>query len=59
MELVGKDPEEGLAVQRKHDGEIRTQRAPHKHVVNNCPEACIESDLQNQTGVRKRQHSGT
>lgn len=40
-ELIGKDPEEGLAVQRKHDGEIGAHRAPNEHVVKDRPEACI------------------
>lgn len=45
VELIWKDPEEGLTVQSKHDGEVRAQRAPDKHMVENCPEACVESDL--------------
>lgn len=40
-EVIGKDPEEDLAVQRKHDGEIGAHRAPNEHVVKDRPEACI------------------
>lgn len=49
VELIGKDPEEGLTVQGEHDGEVGAQRAPHKHMVDNCPEACVKSDLHNHT----------
>lgn len=49
MELIGKDPEEGLTVQGEHDGEVGAQRAPHKHMVDDCPEACVKSDLHNHT----------
>lgn len=49
VELIGKDPEEGLTVQSEHDGEVGAQRAPHKHMVDNCPEACVKSDLHNHT----------
>lgn len=45
VELIWKDPEEGLTVQSKHDGEVGAHRAPDKHMVENCPEACVESDL--------------
>lgn len=45
VELIWKDPKETLTVQRKHDGEVRAQRAPDKHVVENCPEAGVERDL--------------
>lgn len=56
-ELIGKDPEEGLTVQSEHDCEVGAQRAPHKHMVDNCPEACVKGNLYNHTH-RKRQ-SGT
>lgn len=49
MELTGKDPEEGLTVQGKHDGEVGAQRAPHKHMVDDCPEACVKSNLHTET----------
>lgn len=49
VELIRKDPEEGLTVQSKHDDEIGAQRAPHKHMVEHCPEAGIENNLQTQT----------
>lgn len=53
VELIGKDPEEGLTVQSEHDGEVGAQRAPHKHMVDNCPEACVKSDLHNYTHTQK------
>ena len=57
MELIGKDPEEGLTVQSDHDGEEAAQRAPHKHVVDNSPEACVESDLRNHTQTDTHKHA--
>lgn len=55
VELIGKDPEEGLTVQSKHDGEVGAQRAPHKHMVDNCPEACVKSDLHSHTHTETQQ----
>lgn len=52
VELVGKDPEQGLTVQSEHDGEVGPQRAPHKHMVDKRPEACVKSDLKNHTETR-------
>lgn len=54
VELIGKDPEEGLTVQSQHDGEVGAQRAPHKHMVDYCPEARVQRDLHHtQRHVKK------
>lgn len=58
-ELIGKDPEEGLTVQSKHDGEVEAQRAPHKHVVENRPEACVKSDLYHRTHKKQQSCTGS
>lgn len=58
VELVGKDCEEGLTVQSKHDGEIGAQRAPHKHMVDDGPEACVESNLHNHTQTNTQNTRG-
>lgn len=49
VELIGEDPEESLTVQSEHDGEVGAHRAPHKHMVDKCPEACVKSDLHIRT----------
>lgn len=54
VELIGKDLEETLTVQGEHDGEIGSQRAPHKHMVDNRPESCVKSDLCNQTNTHNK-----
>lgn len=61
VELIGKDPEESLTVQSEHDGEVAGHRAPHKHVVDYCPEACVKSDLHVHTHRHtcKKQKSST
>lgn len=58
VELIGKDPEEGLTVQSEHDGEVGAQRAPHKHMVDNCPEACVKSDLHNRAQTHMQNTPG-
>lgn len=55
MELIGKDPEERLTVQGEHDGEVGAQRAPHTHMVDDRPEACVESDLRTEAHAEKQQ----
>ena len=53
MELIREDPKESLTVQSEHDGEVGAHRAPHKHVVDKCPEACVKSDLHSHRHMQK------
>lgn len=48
-ELVGKDAEEDVAVHGEQNGEVGTQRAPHKKMVNGCPVASVQGNLHTYT----------
>lgn len=52
VQLTGEAPEQALTLQNKHDAEVGAQRAPHTHMVNDCPEASVQGNL--NTGHEKK-----
>lgn len=45
-ELVWKHVKEPIAVHGKEDGEVNCEAAPDEEVVDGCPIACIQPNLQ-------------
>lgn len=45
VELVWKDTEEYVAVHGKQDGEVGTKGAPYEEMVDGCPVASVQCNL--------------